>query len=137
MNEGCEKFSNSKSSASGCCLAFAKFFPSLSLDLLIKVLLIKKSVFFLRSLRNKSWKGCSCRHKSKKCQYFEKMTPLAQQMTSQISHVVKLHTKVDLPSFSDTPFLTVIAKSCNVVTCFLSLITHQRVLCMSYTNQIS
>ena len=39
MNEESVKFSNSKSSASGCCLAFANF----SLMLLIKVLLMKKT----------------------------------------------------------------------------------------------
>ena len=44
VNEESEKFSNGECSASGCCLAFAYFFPSFSLALLIKVLLIKKSV---------------------------------------------------------------------------------------------
>ena len=39
----CEQSSDSKSSASGCCLAFAWFFVNFSLALLIKVLLIKKA----------------------------------------------------------------------------------------------
>ena len=39
----CEQSSDSKSSVSGCCLAFAWFFVSFSLTLLIKVLLIKKA----------------------------------------------------------------------------------------------
>ena len=39
----CEQSSDSKSSASGCCLAFAWFFANFSLALLIKVLLIKKA----------------------------------------------------------------------------------------------
>ena len=42
MDEKCEQFLNRKSSASGCCLAFAWFFAKFSLTLLIKVLLIKK-----------------------------------------------------------------------------------------------
>ena len=42
--EECQWFSDVKSSASGWCLAFAWFFVSLSLVLLIKVLLIKKHV---------------------------------------------------------------------------------------------
>ena len=42
MDEECEKFSNSKSSASGCCLVFAWFFAIFSLALL-KVLLTKKA----------------------------------------------------------------------------------------------
>ena len=36
MDEESEKFSNSKSSTSGCCLAFACFFANFSLVLLIK-----------------------------------------------------------------------------------------------------
>ena len=40
-------FSNSQNSASACCLAFAWFFGSFSLALLIKVLLIKKRAFIL------------------------------------------------------------------------------------------
>ena len=36
----CELNSNSKSSASGCCLEFALFFTNFSLALIIKVLLI-------------------------------------------------------------------------------------------------
>ena len=43
VNEKCEKFSNSKSSVSGCCLAFAWCFADFSRTLLIKVLLIKKA----------------------------------------------------------------------------------------------
>ena len=43
INEQTEEFSKSKSSASGCCLAFAWFFASFSLALLIKVMLIKKA----------------------------------------------------------------------------------------------
>ena len=39
------KFSNSKSSASGCYLEFAWFFANFSLVLLIKVLLTKKKVY--------------------------------------------------------------------------------------------
>ena len=43
-HEESEWFSNSKSSALGCCLALTRFFPNFSLVLLKKVLLIKKSV---------------------------------------------------------------------------------------------
>ena len=43
VDEECEYFSNSKSSASGCCLVFAWFFANFSLALLMKVLLIKKA----------------------------------------------------------------------------------------------
>ena len=43
VDEECEYFSISKSSAWGCCLAFAWFFVNFSLALLIKVLLIKKA----------------------------------------------------------------------------------------------
>ena len=43
VDEKCEKFSNNKNSASGCCLAFAWFFTKFSLALLMKVFLIKKS----------------------------------------------------------------------------------------------
>ena len=42
VDEECQYFSDIKSSASGCCLAFAWFFANISLVLLIKVLLIKK-----------------------------------------------------------------------------------------------
>ena len=42
VDEENKKFSNSKNSASGCCLAFAWFFAKFNLMLLIKVLLIKK-----------------------------------------------------------------------------------------------
>ena len=42
VDEESEKFSYKKSSASGCCLAFACFFANFNLALLIKVLLIKK-----------------------------------------------------------------------------------------------
>ena len=45
VDEECEKFSNSKNAATGCCLASAWFFASFSLVLLIKVLLIKNSVY--------------------------------------------------------------------------------------------
>ena len=40
-----ELFSNSKTSAWGCCLAFVLLFPNLSLVMLIKKLLIKESVY--------------------------------------------------------------------------------------------
>ena len=44
-----EKANNfSKTSASGCCLAFAWFWANFNLVLLIKVLLIKKSVYVIR-----------------------------------------------------------------------------------------
>ena len=43
LDEECELLSNSKSSASGCCLAFTCFFASFSLVFLIKVMLIKKA----------------------------------------------------------------------------------------------
>ena len=43
VDEENKLFSNSKSSASGCCLAFASFFANFSLVLLIKVLLLKKA----------------------------------------------------------------------------------------------
>ena len=42
MDEESEKFSNKQSSASGWCLAFAKYFANFSLALLIKVLKKKK-----------------------------------------------------------------------------------------------
>ena len=42
VDEESKKFSNSESSVSGCCLAFAYFFADFSLALLIKVLLMKK-----------------------------------------------------------------------------------------------
>ena len=45
IDEESEKYSNKESSASGCCLAFAYFFSNFSLVLLIKKLLIKKSVY--------------------------------------------------------------------------------------------
>ena len=41
LDEKSEQFSKSKSSASGCCLALARFFANFRLELLIKVLLIK------------------------------------------------------------------------------------------------
>ena len=42
-----KKFLNSKSSVSGCCLAFAsRFFANFNLALLIKVLLTKKACLF-------------------------------------------------------------------------------------------
>ena len=43
VDEGSEKFSNSKSLASECCLAFAWFSGNFNLALLIKVLLITKA----------------------------------------------------------------------------------------------
>ena len=43
-----ENFSNSKSSAAGCCLTFGYFFANFILVLLIKVLLIKKACSFHR-----------------------------------------------------------------------------------------
>ena len=45
MDEKTEKFSNSKSSALGCCLAFALFFTNFNLALHTKVLLIKVCSF--------------------------------------------------------------------------------------------
>ena len=42
VDQECESFSNSKISASGCCLAFAYFFANFSLALLMEVLLVKK-----------------------------------------------------------------------------------------------
>ena len=47
VDEESEQYSNSKSSTSGCCLAFALFFAKISLTLLIKVLLIKKLCIIL------------------------------------------------------------------------------------------
>ena len=47
MDKECEYFSNSKSSASGCCLVFAGFFANFNLALLKKVLLIKKTWMYL------------------------------------------------------------------------------------------
>ena len=47
VDEEDELFSNSQNSTSACCLAFAWFFDSFSLALLIKVLLIKKRAFIL------------------------------------------------------------------------------------------
>ena len=47
VDEECEQFLKNRSSASGCCLAFACFFANFSLMFLIKVLLIKKSVDFV------------------------------------------------------------------------------------------
>ena len=41
--EKCEQLSNSLSSASGSCLAFASFFANFNLELLIKMLFIKKA----------------------------------------------------------------------------------------------
>ena len=43
VDEECQRFSNSKSSASRCCLVFASLFANFSLALLIKVLLIECS----------------------------------------------------------------------------------------------
>ena len=43
VDEECEQFLKNRSSASGCCLAFACFFANFSLMFLIKVLLIKKA----------------------------------------------------------------------------------------------
>ena len=53
-----KKFLNSKSSVSGCCLAFAsRFFANFNLALLIKVLLTKKSVFISTIWKDQnSWK---------------------------------------------------------------------------------
>ena len=45
VDEESEKFSNSKSSVSGCCLAFAWFFANFSLALLTKLSYIKKRVY--------------------------------------------------------------------------------------------
>ena len=47
VDEECEQFLKNRSSASGCCLAFACFFANFSLMFLIKVLLTKKSVDFV------------------------------------------------------------------------------------------
>ena len=47
VDEKSEYFSNSKCSASGCCLAFTKVFANFNLALLIKVLLIKRSLYFI------------------------------------------------------------------------------------------
>ena len=47
VDEECEQFLKNRSSASGCCLAFACFFANFSLMFLIKMLLIKKSVDFV------------------------------------------------------------------------------------------
>ena len=47
VDEESEQYSNSKSSTSGCCLAFALFFAKISLTLLIKVLLIKQLCIIL------------------------------------------------------------------------------------------
>ena len=44
IDERSEYFSNSKSSASGCCLAFARYFANFSLALPMKVLLLKKRI---------------------------------------------------------------------------------------------
>ena len=44
LDEECKLFSNSKSSASGCCLAFAWFFANFCLGLLIKVLIKKRAL---------------------------------------------------------------------------------------------
>ena len=49
VDEERQQFSNKKGSVSGCCLAFSWFFANFSLALLIEVLLIKKSVYFLIS----------------------------------------------------------------------------------------
>ena len=46
VNEESKESLNSKSSASGCCLAFALFFANFSLALLTKVLLTKKRVCY-------------------------------------------------------------------------------------------
>ena len=48
-DEECEKISNSKSSASRCCLAFAWFFANFILALLMKVLPFKKACIFSKS----------------------------------------------------------------------------------------
>ena len=40
VDEECEQFLNRKSSALGCCLAFAYFFANINLALLIKVFLV-------------------------------------------------------------------------------------------------
>ena len=48
VDEESKLFSNSESSASGCCLAFAWFFANSSLALLKKVLLIKKGVYIIK-----------------------------------------------------------------------------------------
>ena len=50
VDEKCEKFWNNKSSAAGCCLAFAWFLANFSLALLIKVLLIKKKSVYLKDM---------------------------------------------------------------------------------------
>ena len=47
VDEESKEFSNSKGSASACCLAFAWFFAKFSLALLIKVSLIKKACILL------------------------------------------------------------------------------------------
>ena len=48
VDEESQYFSNSKRSASGCCLAFHSVFAIISLALLIKVLLIKKACDWLK-----------------------------------------------------------------------------------------
>ena len=56
LNEECEQFSNNKSSASVCCLAFVQFFTNVSLALFMKVLLIRKRV--LKNIGMQSnWNG--------------------------------------------------------------------------------
>ena len=50
VNKEYEQFSGSESSASGCCLTFAWIFVNFSLALLIKVLLIKESMYSLKFL---------------------------------------------------------------------------------------
>ena len=47
VDKKCKQFSNSKSSASGCCLVFAWLFANISQVLFIKMLLIKKKRLFL------------------------------------------------------------------------------------------
>ena len=71
VDEEGEIFSNSQNSASGCCLAFAWVFGNLSLALLIKVLLIKKSCIYSRNremfkmLGNSMKNTCKCFSKCK------------------------------------------------------------------------
>ena len=68
VDEKSEWFSNSKSSASRFCLAFAHFFTSFSLVLLIKVLLIKNnkcvSSWNCRSLITKTFHGNTLKTKA-------------------------------------------------------------------------
>ena len=48
VDEESKRCSNSKSSISGCCLAFGWFFAFFSLALFIRVLLIKNHVFYMK-----------------------------------------------------------------------------------------